>query len=163
MWRGWRGARGKAEGDGRALEAHAFHQAEVVENLDSDRLKKGLSGGLEKILVPGTNDVRLTEDCRLDDDDIIDVPNRRDQPWVWANDLAHLAQKPDVMKDTAFGQSVQGHHARVAQDFRELVENLVRGQQNIAGLDEGEEQFPGKSFRPVMCSNENRRIENDSH
>lgn len=51
----------------------------------------------------------------------------------------------------------------VAQDLGQLVEHLVREQQNMIGLDGTDQEIAGKPFRTAMSSNEDGGVEDDSH
>jgi hypothetical protein len=93
------------------LRSESRTQAPQEENL----IHNGHSGFVEKpgcgrtieILIAGAEDIGLSEDCRLQDDDVAHIAAGQDEKRAERDDFGDFAQKSDKVIDARFRQTVK--------------------------------------------------------
>ena len=70
---------------------------------------------MEKIFVRSADGLGPANDCGLEDDNVIRIPDRRDNYRIASDHSRHRLQEHHVVVDPAFGHTVPGAHPGVTE------------------------------------------------
>jgi hypothetical protein len=116
-----------------------------------------------KILVRSADCLGPANDRGLKNDNVIRIPDRRDECRIGSDHSRHRLQEHHVVVNPAFGHTVPGTNPGVPEHSRSLGEDLVGHDQDVIPFQDRKKQAPGKASAVGKSPDEDGRVQGDLH